>query len=393
MSLFQRANGEAMAVYLSLKEVWRNRGRFFLFSLVIALIAILVLFTAGLGEGLASANKEYLENLEAQLLVFQEDTGFSTIESRLDYDKIRRMDQVEGVAAAGPIAFSNLKVLPAEGAEALDVSFIGVEPGKPGAPAAIAGQSLRSRQARVVLIDQRVARETGLGVGDILTIQATQGTEDEQFELRVTGITSGQQYFFQPSIFVSLPVWDRFRPKANPAEFSSQPAVNVFAIQAEDAEQLEAIAPRISAVVDGVEITDIRTAYESAPGYAEQQSTLGTITGFTFLIGALVIGGFFQIQTLQKIPQIGMLKAIGARNRTVAAAAILQIIFVTIFGVLLGGLVTFGLTSAMPAGVPILFTGSSILIAVVSLLLIGPLGGLVSIRLALKVEPLSALGM
>jgi putative ABC transport system permease protein len=382
-----------MAAYLSFKELWRNRGRFFLFSLVIALIAILVLFTAGLGEGLASANKEYLEKLDAQLLVFQEDTGYSTIESRLDYDKIRRMDQIEGVAAAGPIAFSNLEVIAGVGQEALDVSFIGVEPGKPGAPQAILGSSLRSRQARVVLIDQQVARETGLGVGDVLTIQSTQGTEDEQFELRVTGITGGQQYFFQPSIFVSLPAWDRYRPKANPVEFSSQPAVNTFAIKVQNPEELEAIGPRISAVVDGVETTDVRTAYESAPGYAEQQSTLSTITGFTFLIGALVIGGFFQIQTLQKIPQIGMLKAIGAPNRTVAAAAILQIVLVTVFGVLLGGLVTFGLTSAMPAGVPILFSGTSILIAVVSLLLIGPLGGLVSIRLALKVEPLSALGM
>ncbi|MBT7989221.1 MAG: ABC transporter permease, partial [Anaerolineae bacterium] len=40
-----------MSIYLSLKEVWRNKGRFFLFSMVIALIAVLVLFTAGLGEG------------------------------------------------------------------------------------------------------------------------------------------------------------------------------------------------------------------------------------------------------------------------------------------------------------------------------------------------------
>ena len=50
-----------MSLYLSFKEVWRNRSRFFLFSLVIALITLLVLFIAGLGEGLSSANKEYLE--------------------------------------------------------------------------------------------------------------------------------------------------------------------------------------------------------------------------------------------------------------------------------------------------------------------------------------------
>ena len=79
--------------------------------------------------------------------------------------------------------------------------------------------------------------------------------------------------------------------------------------------------------------------------------------------------------------------------RDKAVASILQIIFVTVFGVALGGLAVFGLVLGMPSSVPILFTGSSVLIAVASLLLIGPLGGLVSIRVALKVEPLTALGM
>lgn len=382
-----------MAAYLGVKEVWRNKGRFFLFSLVIALIAILVLFTAGLGEGLASANKEYLEKLDAELLAFQSDTGYSTIESRIEYRKIQRIRRVEGVADAGPIAFSNVKVVLEQGSEPIDVSFIGVEPGKPGAPQAVVGDDLRSKRAKVVLIDQGVADEANIGVGDSITIQVTQGTEDELYDLRVTGITDGQQYFFRPSIFVTLPVWDQYRPKADPGVFNSQPAVNIVAIRTEDPAALESITARISAVVDDIETTDVKTAYESTPGYSAQQSTLNTIKGFTFLIGALVIGGFFQIQTLQKIPQIGMLKAIGTPNPIVAMASVMQIIFVTVFGVLLGGALTLGLTLAMPAGVPILFTGTSILITIVSLLLIGPIGGMVSIRMALKVEPLSALGM
>ena len=60
-----------MAFYLAFKEVWRNRGRFFLFSLVIALITTLVLFISALSEGLATANKQFLVKLDAQLLVFQ----------------------------------------------------------------------------------------------------------------------------------------------------------------------------------------------------------------------------------------------------------------------------------------------------------------------------------
>lgn len=382
-----------MVAYLGLKEVWRNKGRFFLFSLVIALIAILVLFTAGLGEGLASANKEYLEKLDAELLTFQSDTGYSTIESRIEFRKVNRIRRLPGVADAGPIAFSNVKLVLDNGPEPMDVSFIGVEPGRPGAPPAVVGDDLRSKSAKVVLIDRRVAEDAAVGVGDFITIKSTQGTDDELYSLRVTGITGGQQFFFRPSIFVSLPVWDLYRPKADPGAYSSQPAVNVIAIRADNPAAIATIPATISAVLDDLETTDIKTAYESSPGYSAQQSTLNTIKGFTFLIGTLVIGGFFQIQTLQKIPQIGMLKAIGTPNRVVAAASILQIIFVTVFGVLIGGIVTFGLTLGMPSGVPILFTGTSILIATLSLLLIGPIGGMVSIRMALKVEPLSALGM
>jgi putative ABC transport system permease protein len=88
-----------------------------------------------------------------------------------------------------------------------------------------------------------------------------------------------------------------------------------------------------------------------------------------------------------------MLKAIGASNRTVGWAVITQIVMVTLIGVALGSLVTFGLAAVLPGGVPILFTQQSAMAAIVSLTLIGPLGGLVSVWLALKAEPLMALGL
>ena len=382
-----------MSLYLSFKEIWRNKGRFFLFSLVIALITFLVLFTAGLGEGLASANKEYLEKLNAQLLVFQEDVNYSTIESRLEYNVLKKVRRWDGIADAGAIGFSNVSLSLPAGEGALDVSLIGVEPGKPGSPPVFTGEEIKTKRAKVAVIDARIARQSGLEVGDVLTIKSTQGTEEESYELRVAGITEGRQYFFQPSMFVSLQVWDDVRPKAKTTNTNAALIPSVIAVRLEDPAALESMASFLETRVDGIEVTDIRTAYESAPGYAEQQSTLNTMKGFTFLIGVLVIGGFFQIQTLQKVPQIGMLKAIGTPNRAVALAAILQIILVTLFGVALGGLSTFGLALGLPEGIPVLFTGTSIITAIVALLLIGPIGGMVSIRLALKVEPLTALGM
>jgi putative ABC transport system permease protein len=107
----------------------------------------------------------------------------------------------------------------------------------------------------------------------------------------------------------------------------------------------------------------------------------------------LVIGGFFQIQTLQKVLQIGMLKAIGASNLVVGLASILQIIVVTVAGVAMGSLFSLGLGLFFPPVVPIVFAPRAVAAAIIALLLIGPIGGLVSIRYSVRVEPLTALGL
>jgi putative ABC transport system permease protein len=381
-----------MSLYLSFKEIWRNKGRFFLFSLVIALITFLVLFIAALGEGLASANKEYLDNLNAQLLVFQENVDYSTLESRLEYNMIKNIRRLPGVADVGAIGFSNTTVILPEAGN-LDVSLIGVEAEKPGSPAAINGEAIRTRRAKVVVIDSFVAEAARLGVGDQLTVKSTQGTDEKLYNLSIIGISESQKYFFQSSIFVPLQVWEDIRPQAiaNPG---NEPLIpNVMAVRLDDPGAIKPMTALLESRITDVDVTDIKTAYQASPGYAQQQGTLNTMKGFTFLIGVLVIGGFFQIQTLQKIPQIGMLKAIGTSNHTVAVAAVTQIILVTFTGVLIGSMVALGMAIGLPATVPIVFKGTSIVIAILALMLIGPVGGMVSVRLALKVEPLTALGM
>ena len=64
-----------------------------------------------------------------------------------------------------------------------------------------------------------------------------------------------------------------------------------------------------------IELATIDEAIQALPGYSAQQSTLNTQGAFTLFIGVLVIGGFFQIQILQKVPQIGVLKAIGTAKQ------------------------------------------------------------------------------
>ncbi|MCU0488734.1 MAG: ABC transporter permease, partial [Anaerolineales bacterium] len=334
-----------MALFLSFKEVWRNKGRFILFSLVIALITTLVLFVAALAEGLAQANRQYLEKLDAELLVFQANTELSTNASRLDRSDLNAVARIPGVQAAGPIGFATGTILQPGTVDGLDASLIGIEPDRPGSPPVVSGNPINSSRGSEVVIDRTIAREVGLSVGSVFTLRTIQNTEEEFFDLRVIGITDSREYQYAASIFLPYQTWDEIRPQAGQPGNQATLASNVIAIKLKDPSQQAQMIAAIESRVDKVEVTDIATAIKALPGYSVQQSTLQTQQAFVLLIGILVIGGFFQIQILQKIPQIGVLKAIGVANQSVAWAVIWQIILVTAFGVTLGGLATLGLAA------------------------------------------------
>lgn len=379
----------SLATYLAVKEVVRNRGRFLMVALVIALITLLVLFIAALGEGLGNGNRQYVSNLDAQLIVFLEKSDYIITASRLDSKIVRTIQRVDGVADAGPIYTSNTEIVSL--AEPLKVSMLGVEPGKPGMPPILEGREFRTGEAREVVIDRNVALRSGIQVGDVIEIRSTQGVDDKFFTLEVVGLVDGQSYFFQPTIFVPPAVWEKMRPQSESELLSNTPFPNIIAVKLIDPSQAEAMSARLVEQVSRIEVADIPTTINNIPGYSAQQGTVQTQGVFTLLIGILVIGGFFQIQILQKVPQIGVLKAIGSSNAVVGLAAVIQIIVVTALGVGIGGGLTFLFSLGFPPTIPLVFNGINSLVAVILLMLIGPLGGMVSIIYAVRIEPLKAL--
>ena len=77
-----------MALYLAIKEILHSRGRFLLIGLIVALITTLVLFIAALAEGLGSGNREYLEKLNGELIVYQENVDLSIAASRIGRTRV-----------------------------------------------------------------------------------------------------------------------------------------------------------------------------------------------------------------------------------------------------------------------------------------------------------------
>jgi putative ABC transport system permease protein len=379
-------------IYLSLKEIWRNRGRFLLFSLVIALITLLVLFIAALADGLGNGNREYLQKLNGELVVYKANVDLSIGASQLNRGKLAEVKRVPGVADAGQVSFNSV-VLVLDAGKKLNVAMIGVEPGKPGEPPVVQGKPLEQKRGKEAIIDRNVALRTGYQVGDELTIKTIQGAKEELYTLRVVGITDGRQFSIQPSIIVSQDTFNLVKPGALPNPNPTDLVSNIIVVQLQEPMRWKEMATILENEVNDIKAVDRVTAFENTPGYSAQQSTLSTQNFFSLLIGVLVIGGFFQIQTLQKVPQIGMLKAIGAPNTIIATAAIAQIVLVTILGVGIGTILTLLLALTFPPTIPIIFSPAAVIVSIVLLMVIGPVGGLVSVRYALRVEPLTALGL
>src|SRR5512140_3074043 len=328
-----------LAFYIALKEVFRNRGRFFLVSLVIALITLLVLFIAALGEGLANGNREYISNLDAQLIVFRDKSDYIISASRLESITVRAIRRMDGVDAAGPIYASTteIEISPAP----LKLSLLAAEPDQPGMPPILSGRAFRGGDSRETVIDRNVALRAGIKVGDEIRIRSVQGTEDNFFSLKVVGLTTGQSYLFQPTIFAAPSSWEHVRPQSAADLNDDTPYANIVAVRVKPPSSMSDVRARLLAQVANIQVADLPTTIYNIPGYSAQQVTVQTQAFFTLLIGILVIGGFFQIQVLQKVPQIGVLKAIGSSNAAVGLAAVIQIVVVTAIGVAIGGGMTY----------------------------------------------------
>jgi putative ABC transport system permease protein len=383
------------SLYLAVTEIARNKLRFVVVFLIVALITILVLFTAALGDGLSQSTSEYLDGLDAGLIAFQSDVNYQIPASRLGRARLNAIRRVPGVLAVGPIGVSSATIIAVEGVPrtGLDVALIGVEPRAPGAPPALSGDPLANSRAAEAVVDQHIAERLGLPLGATITLKVVQGMQEQHYNLRVVGATSGSKINFSPAIFVPLQRWDKIRPQEQVGGSDSEITFNIAAVQLDGSVPPTTVADEVMRQVTHVELIDPVTAYEATQGYQDMQATLSLQQGFVLVIVVLIIGSFFQIQTLQKVAQIGMLKAIGASSWTVVGALLFQIMLTLLVGLSVGLAAVWLLAQALPTGIPLVFSGAKIVVAIASILAAGPVAALLAVRTILKIEPLRALGL
>ncbi len=358
-------------MFLALKEFRHAKLRYALVTGVIAMVASLVFILSGLANGLAAGNSEAIESMEADRFVTAIGAELSFDRSRMSPDTVQAVMDADGVDEAQPFNTIMGNVRVADTDELVSVSVIAVPVDSFLAPAVTSGESLADMPDGLV-IDQSLVNE-GVEIGDMLVF------EPSGAELEVVGITEGFQYRLAPTLLMNLENITDIQPDI-------EDNVNAIAVRG-DAAMLDTLPDSVA----GIEIADQGTIIQELPGYTEQALTLLLIQVFLVVIAAGIIAAFFFILTLQKMSELGVMKALGATTWVLAKALIIQSIILGIIGVLFGiaaGCIVWYLAQGF---VPYQIRWEQMAMYGSILLIVAIVGTLLSLIRIARVDPLDAI--
>jgi putative ABC transport system permease protein len=363
---------------MGLTEIRRRKFQFALITLLVTLIAYLILMINGLGIGLNEQAGSALRGLDADALAYARNSDISVIRSELAVETIEQLSRMEGVTDWAPLGYVGVNARDRE-EDTTSAALLGYEPGSIAEPDVTGGRPLGLQDRRALLADSAFLKASGLSIGDRVVVPSRL----REFEFTIVGEVDEGYFFFQPVVYLLLDSWREV--KYGPDD-PQAPVASIVLLQGED------LAGRTT---DAYEVVSKGTAFANIEGVQGQQMTVNALQLFGFVIGALVIGVFFYVLTMQKTVQVGLLKALGASNGYVFSQLLLQVLAVTTLGVIIAVPLAYATDRALnqlPETVPVAFTGFTFLLTSVLVVTTGIVGALFSVRQLARVDPIIALG-
>jgi putative ABC transport system permease protein len=320
-------------VYVALRELRRAKLRFGLLTGAVGLLVFLILFQQTLLGSLVGAITGAVESQSADVLVLAADARGQLDASVLEPEIVDEVADVEGVVATAPwhIATFSASTAASDVAsdELIDVTLVGHDPDGPGRPAAI--EEGRQATADGEAVAPTGYEDQGLVVGG--TVRLADGDEP----IEVVGLADGLEYSVQPALFVTVPAFEA----AVLARSADAPFVPVNAVAVEVAEdvtddQVAAVQAEVEEAMAGTRAFTRQEAADGIPGVDAIGQSFGVILLLAFAVVGLVTGIFFLILTVQKAEPLTLLRAIGASTRDVLTPLLVQVVLVTVGGVVLG---------------------------------------------------------
>ena len=399
-------------ISLAGRDILHGWGKFVFTGIGLGLLIGVTLVMAGVYRGMVDDGKALLDNSGADLWVVQRDTlGPYAESSSVQDDLYRSLLGQRGVAGAANITYLTMQVR--KGSEDVRAMVVGIAAGRPGAtpgwpPYLVAGRQITRGHYEAVA---DVA--SGLRLGERVGIRRNQYT--------VVGLTRRMvSSAGDPMVFIPLKdaqeaqflkdndaiLQSRRRTEANPAlnrpgvpglldavlaSQSTNPYVNAVLVTLAPGHAPDEVAESIRrwqrhtvytrAQMEGILVGKL---------IATSARQIGMFLVILAVVSAAIVAFIIYTLTMDKIREIAVLKLIGTRNRTIAAMILQQAVALGLIGFVVGKIAATWSAPFFPKYV--LLVPADTVAGFAAVMAICVLASLVSIRLALRVDPAEAIG-
>jgi putative ABC transport system permease protein len=320
-------------LHLAQRNLFQSPTRLAIASGGVALALTLILALDAIVLGAERQITAYMDHSGADIFVAQ--SGVSTMHmtaSWIPASVVADVRQVEGVAEASPVLY--LGAMMAVGQERAAVYLIGLpSDARLGIPWRVVAGSPIPAQGEVV-IDQSIAGQAGVGIGDQITILGQ--------TLTIRGLSRGTVNLTNSIAFISAADFATIRNNAQ--------TVSYVLVKARPGADPAALAQAIEARIPGVTASTLATFTAQERRVVKDMSTdiVTIMNSVGVVIGLAVMALTVYTATLARRAEYGVLKALGARNRQLYRVVLAQAMLSVVLGLALALLITAGLVLVVP---------------------------------------------
>lgn len=373
----------------ALHNLLQNKVRLVISVSGIALALLLILALDAIVTGVENQLTAYIDHSGADVFVTQSGVrNLHMVSSTLPLSVVDEVRAVPGVASVTPIMYvtDTMDIGPRQDRYAVYV--IGLPPeAAMGGPWRIARGVSTPGQGQAI-IDRGIAAQYKLGIGDHVTILGQ--------PFAIVGLSEGTATILNSVVFISMSDFARFRDTMQMGTVLPGPAVmqsvSFVLAKVTAGTSPETVAARIEREVPGVTAQSRETFATQERKIVKDMVTdvITTMNLIAFLVGLAVMALTVYIATLSRRVEYGVLKAVGASNRYLYGAVLVQALSSVVlgFGLALALTVTLSLTIpslGLPLTLPI-STASLLNVGGVSLV-IAALSAVLPIRQIAALDP------
>ncbi|MGD9386350.1 MAG: ABC transporter permease [Thioalkalispiraceae bacterium] len=375
---------------LAFRDIKHNLGRFMLTCFGLSLLLGVVLSMIGIYRGLVDDALVLARAPDVDIWVVEHDTRGPFAEaSRIPGDTREAVARMHGISAAGSMTFQSAETFYA--GRKLRLYVVGFELGRPGQPQQLVDGRIITRSHYELIADRR----TGLSIGERIKLGRDTFT--------VVGLTEGHVATGgDPVVYMSLRDSQALQFELSPPAARRERARDT--VSNNNTDTVNVVVARLSSYVNAKYAAASIQRWKHLTSMTQKEQELiltrsvverarkqiGLFTAILLIVSAVIIALIIYTMTMDKIREIATLKLIGAPDRTIIGLIVQQALAMGLIGFGFGALLINLVKDYFPRRV-ILQPEDGLLLAVVVIVVCVVSSGL-GVRLALKVEPATALG-